>query len=403
MRHDTARRLLAILRGEVDSLPAGEDRWRALVRLADRCGVLEAVAWRLAHLAETPTPVRDLLAEHVRREGLHHGWHLLEAERLAGALAGEGIPVVLLKGLGLARNWWPNPLARGFRDLDLLVPPAEVDRSLAVLAELGYHPTATGDLAAVYRRHHFHLVLEGEGRPRVELHWALARPGDPYRLDAATMLADPQPLAGREAIAVPGAPAQLLHAAVSEFRCGFTELRRLLDARYLLDGLPAAEVAAVADRARRLGLGPALALLLELAHRLVGAPEPPPAALEGLGARDREALAAIGIDGFPLHLGAADRQAARHLVRWRLAEQRATVARDYLLQPPFERARARVLGVSAVRRAWTLGLRAVILAGTAVWQAWRRMVGPHRHLTSLASPSSAPRGAGRAGTPEPGT
>ena len=399
MNHDAARRLLALLRGEAFAPPADESGWRALLRLADRCGVTGVVAHGLPAEAGAPVRVRDLLAEHARREGLHHGWHLLEAERLVTALAGEGIPVALLKGLGLARNWWPNPLARGFRDIDLLVPPGDVERALGILAGLGYRPEAEGPLREVYRAHHFHLVLRGDDRPKVELHWALARPADPYRLDAATMLADLRPLAGREVIPVPGPRAQLLHATVSELRCGFTELRRLLDARHLLAGLAPGEIRDLAGLARELGLGPALGLLMLLAHRLLGAPEPPPDVDAALPAGTRKALEAIGIDGFPLHLGRSDRQSVRHLVRWHLSIDRRRTTLDYLFHPPFEREKARALGIPAWQRAYALVLRAAILAGTTAWQAWRSAVGPDRHLTSLASPSSGPRGAGRAGTP----
>jgi len=399
VNHAAARRLLALLRAETFDPPADESGWRALVRLADRCGVTGIVAHGLPVAAGAPVRVRNLLAEHARREGLHHGWHLLEAERLVTALAREGIPVALLKGLGLARNWWPNPLARGFRDLDLLVPPGDVDRALGILAGLGYHPEAAGPLREVYRAHHFHLVLRGDDRPRVELHWALARPADPYRLDAATMLADLRPLAGRETIPVPGPRAQLLHAAVSEFRCGFTELRRLLDARYLLANLEPRDLRDLAERARDLGLGPALGLLLLLAHRLLGAPAPPPDLPGTLPPGTRRALEAIGIDGFPLHLGRADRQAVRHLVRWHLSVDRRRTALDYLFHPPFEREKARALRIPAWQRAYALLLRAAILVGTAAWQAWRSAMGPDRHLTCLASPSSGPRGAGTAGTP----
>ncbi len=401
MNHVAARRLLALLRGEDFDPPADEDGWRALVRLADRCGVIGSVAHGLPAAAGAPARVRDLLAEHARREGLHHGWHLLEAERLVAALAGEGIPVVLLKGLGLARNWWPHPLARGFRDLDLLVRPEDVDRSLSLLAGLGYRPEAGGSLLDVYRTHHFHLVLRGDGRPRVELHWALARPGDPYRLEAAAMLADPRPLAGREAIPVPGPAAQLLHAAVSEFRCGFTELRRLLDARYLLAAVSPEELSSLAARARERGLGPALGLLLLLSHRLLGSPPAPAEVLALLPRRTLAALEAIGIPGFPLHLGRADRQVVRHLVRWHLSAHPGATAMDYLFHPRFEREKARALRIPAGRRVRAFLLRATILAGTVAWQAWRSVRGPDRHLTSLASPSSGPRGAGTAGTPAP--
>ncbi len=401
MSHDAARRLLALLRGKAFEPPADESGWRALLRLADRCGVTSAVAHGLPAGAEVPARVRDLLAEHARREGLHHGWHLLEAERLVTALAREGIPVALLKGLGLARNWWPNPLARGFRDLDLLVPPGDVDRALGILAGLGYRPEAAGPLRDVYRVHHFHLVLRGDGQPKVELHWALARPADPYRLDAATMLADLRPLAGRDAIPVPGPRAQLLHAAVSELRCGFTELRRLLDARYLLVELEPDDLRDLAEEARDLGLGPALGLLADLAHRLLGAPEPPPELATLLSRGTRKALEAIGVAGFPLHLGRSGRPSVRHLVRWHLSVDRARTVRAYLFRPPFEREKARALRIPAWQRAYALVLRAAILAGTAAWQAWRSAVGPERHLTFLASPSSGPRGAGTAGTPAP--
>ena len=67
--------------------------------------------------------------------------HSLWLERAAGdaveRLAAAGIPAILLKG-PLIASWLYDGEVRPYRDIDLLVPPAEFPRAVRVLTEAGY-------------------------------------------------------------------------------------------------------------------------------------------------------------------------------------------------------------------------------------------------------------------------
>jgi len=225
---DVSSWLLRLVRDEpppVGEVPAAS--WPALLEAAREADVEPLLAQRLLAAPQPPPAaflprLRDSVELARKRTALFVG----EADRAVRALAAAGIEAVVLKGVGLAPALYDPPETRAFRDIDLLVRPSQVDRALEVLGRLGYRSACGGEAVELLRRHHFHLPLEADGRPPLELHWSLARPGDPYRLDAATLLEG----ACRDgAVPRPGPEAQLLHVAVSELRVGFTDLKRLVD------------------------------------------------------------------------------------------------------------------------------------------------------------------------------
>jgi hypothetical protein len=63
---------------------------------------------------------------------------LLELERILTPLQAAGCRPVILKGASLALTAYDAPEDRWFVDLDLLVPPDEVQDAYAVLGRLGY-------------------------------------------------------------------------------------------------------------------------------------------------------------------------------------------------------------------------------------------------------------------------
>jgi hypothetical protein len=171
------------------TIEAGEDVWQAAtdydlvslcyVRLAeaDLVGALppdQAARLRAAHLAHA-----DFQSELVAA-----GAEI--AERLKGAGVESVLPI---KGLALVARYWPDYLPRHMEDLDIIIPPKDVDRAISILEGAGFlvdpehRPSAPWDL---------HSPRQTRGRVSVEIHWTLPLPSgtQPFPVsDLATLAA----------------------------------------------------------------------------------------------------------------------------------------------------------------------------------------------------------------------
>jgi hypothetical protein len=86
--------------------------------------------------------VAGILPE-VKRTWLENHRRLKAANALAEQLAAAGVPVMLVKGLPLALQAYGDLGLRPMGDFDLVVPLAQVQPALQVLAAAGWHPLPT--------------------------------------------------------------------------------------------------------------------------------------------------------------------------------------------------------------------------------------------------------------------
>ncbi len=96
------------------------------------------------------------------------GW----TAEVVGAMHGEGIRPILLKGPVIARWLYPDePAARGYCDCDLLVGPDDGERARALLEALGFvvqpHPALAPD------EHHARIFIRPADGANVDLHRTL--------------------------------------------------------------------------------------------------------------------------------------------------------------------------------------------------------------------------------------
>ncbi|MCP3981357.1 MAG: nucleotidyltransferase family protein [bacterium] len=165
----------------------------------------------------------DLLRTRVLRE-------LIPAFELAG------VPVLLLKGRGLAERLYANPERRTSTDTDLLVPSEYLKRAGALLEQEGYAPNAP----EFYTRTHFHIPYVHHSRRYhgiVELHWSVTPQHSLIQFDIPGWWRRAQPTelcSGR--ILVPEAADEAAHLAWHAFNHGCVALRDLADiARLVAD------------------------------------------------------------------------------------------------------------------------------------------------------------------------
>lgn len=115
------------------------DDYAALARLA----VEHRVApWLAAAVASDPEASAEPGATVVSQAGAAQVFQTLELfgemTRVVSLLNGMDIPVVVLKGPGIAETFYPDPGLRPYRDVDLLIHESDLARVSALLEERGY-------------------------------------------------------------------------------------------------------------------------------------------------------------------------------------------------------------------------------------------------------------------------
>lgn len=105
-----------------------------------------------------------------------------ELRRLTRLLTTEDCPFLLLKGLHLALSYYGGSDRRGFSDLDLLVHPADVERTLAVLEDDGYRRRSRALFGQALAARFTHACELTRQDTAVDLHWAFVR-HPAYRID----------------------------------------------------------------------------------------------------------------------------------------------------------------------------------------------------------------------------
>lgn len=93
------------------------------------------------------------------------------AGRASEHLAAAGVPSILLKGATIATWLYTDGSARSYRDIDLLVSPASLDRAIDHLAELGYVLRVAGANPSELGPKELELV--GPGNICIDLHHGL--------------------------------------------------------------------------------------------------------------------------------------------------------------------------------------------------------------------------------------
>ena len=192
-------------------------------------------------------------------------------------LRSKDIPVIVLKGSFLGEVVYGDVALRPMVDIDLLVPKAELTRAQAVLLDMGHGPKERQDIDLLCRRSK-HLDQFVGVNSRVELHWSIANPTSPFKIDITGLWerARPATVAGVQVLAL--SPEDLLlhlciHASQNHrLDCGlrpFCDIAEVI--RYYGSELDWRQFV---DRAREWSATRHPGLTLHLARELLGVPVP---------------------------------------------------------------------------------------------------------------------------------
>jgi hypothetical protein len=113
---------------------------------------------------DIPDAVRRALSAQARVDAVRTMAVEQSVPRLAGRLAGAGVPFVVLKGPGIAAHYGPGDGAREFSDLDVLVRPADRRAAIDVLGGGGLsgRTSAAGGRLEGATREGVNLVVDGD-------------------------------------------------------------------------------------------------------------------------------------------------------------------------------------------------------------------------------------------------
>ena len=152
--------------GDLERLVGGCDQ-DALVSLAIAEGVAGPASERLAPLLQPNA--RSRLLSRAKSDATAHMARLAMLKPVGSALDGAGVDWVVLKGPALAELSYGRT-ARGYADIDVLVPAAQFKEAIDALQGAGML-LAEPSWPALAASGEKEVLLAHQGRPAVDLHW----------------------------------------------------------------------------------------------------------------------------------------------------------------------------------------------------------------------------------------
>jgi hypothetical protein len=284
--------LLLLARGDLTTEEQGRARgllaqplaWRDILRSADEHGVFPAVVRNLRRLGwpHVPEGIRKELEAAERLNAVRNRLLARGLATILGRFAQAGIPVIPLKGVGLAESLYGDASLRVCSDVDILVPRRAVGHAIELLQADGFrgadrYLAGATEIDLLLRSNmeycldsplaSFHYVLE--------LHWDIAWRwrADSEMVDHLWTDARPGTVLGADAWAL-SPEWELLYLALHVARHRWSALKWLVDIHEIcVRG--SIDWAGVEDRAQRFGLERALHQTLGACRTLLGTPLPP--------------------------------------------------------------------------------------------------------------------------------
>lgn len=162
-----------------------------------------------------PEEALTLLRESTRKNTLRNLMLNGEMRLLLAELEKEAIPMIGLKGIVMANAVYENPGLREMNDIDVMVRPEHLERTAAILGDLGYRPMHDYSVDLVLKNAlHLPRFVKKNGA-QIEIHWNIIKPNTPQSIDPDELWARAVPvrIAGHDALML-SAVDMLLHLCV---------------------------------------------------------------------------------------------------------------------------------------------------------------------------------------------
>jgi Uncharacterised nucleotidyltransferase len=251
--------------------------WKRLARLADHHGVLPHVYSALAQTGDASSVALSSLRPMYERSVHQALWLTRELLRIIECFDSQGIRSLAYKGPTLAQVLYGNVTSRQFADLDILVPPNNLPKVRACLAELGYEASLklSRREERAYIAAGYELVFDlGEHRNLLEIQWRILPRfyAVDFNIDRFFERASAVDLCGRAVRTLcPGDLMLVLCAHAAKH--AWTQLSWIREIAELSESQQLDWIA-ILNQAERLGICRILAVSLVLANNLFGSEMP---------------------------------------------------------------------------------------------------------------------------------
>lgn len=183
------RALIALVRGDGETSALSDltpVQWTRFTQEATRHYIMGLTYRLLSRLPEdhrAPQRITDRLREGCIATALRNAILVRHTSQMVRALAAHDIPVMLLKGLHLARYVYDEPGMRNMADVDIMVPRHRLADAERIFLEHGYGPLPRPDIEEFCTWSNHLAKLNKQGAPEFEVHWSIERPTSPFRID----------------------------------------------------------------------------------------------------------------------------------------------------------------------------------------------------------------------------
>ena len=275
---DLLLRCLSVRGGSGSSDQPGRvspDDWDGVVDVAARHDLAPLLFKRLkesAAQAQVPSDAWKRLRLAYFTSASKNMYLYRELPAVLRCLLSSRIPVIVLKGAYLAGTVYGDIALRPMSDVDLMVPRAELPRAQAALLDIGGHQHSE-DIETSCRtsKHLPPVVVCGLG---IEIHWSIASPTGPVRVDVSSLWDRSRPVTIADVQVLALSPEDLLlHLCLHA--CYLDGLRRLRSFCDIAEAIRRfrgeIDWAQVVHSAREWGAVRYVGLALGLVQRMLGA------------------------------------------------------------------------------------------------------------------------------------
>lgn len=178
------------------ALSLTEARWHLLADAAARHRAIPMLYHRLRAAGSAnavPAAVQARMHDTYLEATLRAAVMQREAAKAIRALEARGIPTLVLKGLHLAAEVYPEPALRSMADMDIMTPRSDLAAAEQVFLESGYGPTPRPDIEEFCTWSN-HLAKLQRKSFTFEVHWHIERPDSPFRIHVGDLWSRARPI-----------------------------------------------------------------------------------------------------------------------------------------------------------------------------------------------------------------